>query len=151
MLLLWSLSSCPYVLLFWHSFVFVLAILEDSQAFMLKSGIHHWVFCAVCLLMRCHFLSAGSSFLFVNTSGRYSGQRAQLMLAPLKENDTHCVSFLFYRTGVTPATLNVYVKGTNTASWYCITACYSTSMSMYRYCSVVLCMEVCIRSTLKYS
>ncbi|XP_054863138.1 receptor-type tyrosine-protein phosphatase mu-like isoform X9 [Amphiprion ocellaris] len=59
----------------------------------------------------------GSSFLFVNTSGRYSGQRAQLLLPPLKENDTHCVSFLFYqaggREGVTPATLNVYVIENN--------------------------------------
>uniref|UniRef100_A0A673AIP2 protein-tyrosine-phosphatase n=1 Tax=Sphaeramia orbicularis TaxID=375764 RepID=A0A673AIP2_9TELE len=40
-----------------------------------------------------------SSFLFVNTSGRYVGQRAQLLLPPLKENDTHCVSFLFYQAG----------------------------------------------------
>lgn len=54
----------------------------------------------------------------MNTSGRYGGQRAQLLLPPLKENDTHCVSFLFYqaggREGAVPATLNVYVKGTNT-------------------------------------
>uniref|UniRef100_A0A8D3E7K5 protein-tyrosine-phosphatase n=1 Tax=Scophthalmus maximus TaxID=52904 RepID=A0A8D3E7K5_SCOMX len=72
---------------------------------------------AVCLLMTLHFLSAGSSFLFVNTSGRHGGQRAQLLLPPLKENDTHCVSFLFYqwggREGATPATLNVYVKENN--------------------------------------
>ncbi|XP_042371537.1 receptor-type tyrosine-protein phosphatase mu, partial [Plectropomus leopardus] len=58
-----------------------------------------------------------SSFLFVNTSGRYGGQRAQLLLPPLKENDTHCVSFLFYqaggREGAAPATLNVYVKENN--------------------------------------
>ncbi|XP_049912782.1 receptor-type tyrosine-protein phosphatase mu-like isoform X1 [Epinephelus moara] len=63
------------------------------------------------------WIPAGSSFLFVNTSGRYSGQRAQLLLPPLKENDTHCVSFLFYqaggREGATPATLNVYVKENN--------------------------------------
>uniref|UniRef100_A0AAQ5Y7M4 protein-tyrosine-phosphatase n=1 Tax=Amphiprion ocellaris TaxID=80972 RepID=A0AAQ5Y7M4_AMPOC len=63
------------------------------------------------------WIPAGSSFLFVNTSGRYSGQRAQLLLPPLKENDTHCVSFLFYqaggREGVTPATLNVYVIENN--------------------------------------
>ncbi|XP_008301042.1 receptor-type tyrosine-protein phosphatase mu-like, partial [Stegastes partitus] len=60
---------------------------------------------------------AGSSFLFVNTSGRYGGQRAQLLLPPLKENDTHCVSFLFYqaggREGATPATLNVYIRENN--------------------------------------
>nr|XP_033495203.1 receptor-type tyrosine-protein phosphatase mu-like isoform X4 [Epinephelus lanceolatus] len=75
------------------------------------------LFCVPCLLTTCHFLSAGSSFLFVNTSGRYGGQRAQLLLPPLKENDTHCVSFLFYqaggREGATPATLNVYVKENN--------------------------------------
>uniref|UniRef100_A0A8P4G8W9 protein-tyrosine-phosphatase n=1 Tax=Dicentrarchus labrax TaxID=13489 RepID=A0A8P4G8W9_DICLA len=63
------------------------------------------------------WIPAGSSFLFVNTSGRYSGQRAQLLLPPLKENDTHCVNFLFYqaggREGATPATLNVYVKENN--------------------------------------
>ncbi|CAL8312664.1 unnamed protein product [Merluccius merluccius] len=56
----------------------------------------------------------GSSFLYVNTSGRLAGQRAELLLPSLKENDTHCVSFLFYlaggRDGATPATLNVYVK-----------------------------------------
>ncbi|XP_072235088.1 receptor-type tyrosine-protein phosphatase mu-like isoform X7 [Leuresthes tenuis] len=63
------------------------------------------------------WIPAGSSFLFVNTSGRYSGQRAQLLLPPLKENDTHCISFLFYqaggREGATPATLNVYIKENN--------------------------------------
>ncbi|XP_034003945.1 receptor-type tyrosine-protein phosphatase mu-like isoform X2 [Trematomus bernacchii] len=63
------------------------------------------------------WIPAGSSFLFVNTSGRYSGQRAQLLMPPLKENDTHCVSFLFYqaggREGATPATLNVYIKENN--------------------------------------
>ncbi|XP_047423777.1 receptor-type tyrosine-protein phosphatase mu-like isoform X6 [Mugil cephalus] len=63
------------------------------------------------------WIPAGSSFLFVNTSGRYGDQRAQLMLPPLKENDTHCVSFLFYhaggREGATPATLNVYIKENN--------------------------------------
>ncbi|XP_041824051.1 receptor-type tyrosine-protein phosphatase mu-like isoform X10 [Melanotaenia boesemani] len=63
------------------------------------------------------WIPAGSSFLFVNTSGRYSGQRAQLLLPPLKENDTHCISFLFYqaggREGIAPATLNVYIKENN--------------------------------------
>lgn len=69
--------------------------------------------------MRCNFLSAGAPFLFVNTSGRFAGQRAQLLLPPLKENDTHCVSFRFYqaggREGAAPATLNIYIKGTSTA------------------------------------
>ncbi|XP_019114346.1 receptor-type tyrosine-protein phosphatase mu isoform X8 [Larimichthys crocea] len=63
------------------------------------------------------WIPAGSSFLFVNTSGRYGGQRAQLLLPPLKENDTHCVSFLFYQAGggegATPATLNVYIRENN--------------------------------------
>uniref|UniRef100_A0A668TRR6 protein-tyrosine-phosphatase n=1 Tax=Oreochromis aureus TaxID=47969 RepID=A0A668TRR6_OREAU len=63
------------------------------------------------------WIPAGSSFLFVNTSGRYGGQRAQLLLPPLRENDTHCLSFLFYqvggREGAVPATLNVYIKENN--------------------------------------
>uniref|UniRef100_A0A8C2X019 protein-tyrosine-phosphatase n=1 Tax=Cyclopterus lumpus TaxID=8103 RepID=A0A8C2X019_CYCLU len=63
-------------------------------------------------LMRCHFLCVGSSFLFVNTSGQQGGQRAQLLLPLLKENDTHCVSFLFHQAAG-PATLNVYIKENN--------------------------------------
>nr|XP_054592187.1 receptor-type tyrosine-protein phosphatase mu isoform X3 [Nothobranchius furzeri] len=63
------------------------------------------------------WIPAGSSFLFVNTSGRYSGQRAQLLLPQLRENDTHCLTFMFYlaggREGVAPATLNVYIKENN--------------------------------------
>ncbi|KAK5849547.1 hypothetical protein PBY51_013874 [Eleginops maclovinus] len=63
------------------------------------------------------WIPTGSPFLFVNTSSRYSGQRARLLMPPLKENDTHCVSFLFYqaggREGATPATLNVYIKENN--------------------------------------
>ncbi|XP_037311363.2 receptor-type tyrosine-protein phosphatase mu isoform X2 [Pungitius pungitius] len=63
------------------------------------------------------WIPAGSSFLFVNTSGRYGGQRARLLLPPLKENDTHCVSFLFYQAGGSegspPASLNVYIKENN--------------------------------------
>uniref|UniRef100_H2MZF7 protein-tyrosine-phosphatase n=1 Tax=Oryzias latipes TaxID=8090 RepID=H2MZF7_ORYLA len=43
----------------------------------------------------------------------------QLLLPPLKENDTHCLSFFFYqaggREGIPPATLNVYVKENNNA------------------------------------
>ncbi|CAL8292346.1 unnamed protein product [Lota lota] len=60
------------------------------------------------------WMPSGSSFLYVNTSGRLAGQRAELLLPSLKENDTHCVSFKYYlaggRDGATPATLNVYVK-----------------------------------------
>ncbi|XP_038141837.1 receptor-type tyrosine-protein phosphatase mu-like isoform X4 [Cyprinodon tularosa] len=63
------------------------------------------------------WIPAGSSFLFVNTSGRYSGQCAQLLLPPLRENDTHCLSFQFYqvggREGAAPATLNIYIKENN--------------------------------------
>uniref|UniRef100_A0A8C2X4S3 protein-tyrosine-phosphatase n=1 Tax=Cyclopterus lumpus TaxID=8103 RepID=A0A8C2X4S3_CYCLU len=57
-------------------------------------------------------IPAGSSFLFVNTSGQQGGQRAQLLLPLLKENDTHCVSFLFHQAAG-PATLNVYIKENN--------------------------------------
>uniref|UniRef100_A0A8C2Z0S9 protein-tyrosine-phosphatase n=1 Tax=Cyclopterus lumpus TaxID=8103 RepID=A0A8C2Z0S9_CYCLU len=56
--------------------------------------------------------SPSSSFLFVNTSGQQGGQRAQLLLPLLKENDTHCVSFLFHQAAG-PATLNVYIKENN--------------------------------------
>uniref|UniRef100_A0A3P8WNM5 Protein tyrosine phosphatase receptor type M n=1 Tax=Cynoglossus semilaevis TaxID=244447 RepID=A0A3P8WNM5_CYNSE len=62
------------------------------------------------------WVPAGSSFLFVNTSGRHSGQRAQLLLPPLKENDTHCLNFLFYQGGgreAAPTTLNIYIKENN--------------------------------------
>ncbi|XP_061522937.1 receptor-type tyrosine-protein phosphatase mu-like isoform X2 [Phycodurus eques] len=53
------------------------------------------------------WMPAGSSpFLYVNTTGRSAGLRARLLMASLKENDTHCVSFLFYQD----STLNVYVK-----------------------------------------
>ncbi|XP_019743066.1 receptor-type tyrosine-protein phosphatase mu-like isoform X6 [Hippocampus comes] len=53
------------------------------------------------------WMPTGSSpFLFANTSGRGAGRRARLLMSPLKENDTHCISFLFYQD----ATLNVYVK-----------------------------------------
>uniref|UniRef100_A0A8C2XAM1 protein-tyrosine-phosphatase n=1 Tax=Cyclopterus lumpus TaxID=8103 RepID=A0A8C2XAM1_CYCLU len=63
-------------------------------------------------LMRCHFLCVGSSFLFVNTSGQQGGQRAQLLLPLLKENDTHCVSFLFHQAAG-PATLNCLFPSEN--------------------------------------
>ncbi|XP_056155652.1 receptor-type tyrosine-protein phosphatase mu-like isoform X1 [Lampris incognitus] len=60
------------------------------------------------------WMPSGSAFLYVNTTGRFAGQRAQLLMPPLKENDTHCVTFLFYlaggREGAPPAQLNVYVK-----------------------------------------
>ncbi|KAM6953435.1 receptor-type tyrosine-protein phosphatase mu-like isoform 2-T2 [Aplochiton taeniatus] len=55
--------------------------------------------------------------MMVNTSGRFRGQRAQLLLPTLRENDTHCVTFQYFlggaREGATPAQLNVYVKENN--------------------------------------
>ncbi|KAM8810798.1 receptor-type tyrosine-protein phosphatase mu [Eudromia elegans] len=53
------------------------------------------------------------SFMLVNTSGRFAGQKAHLLLPHLKENDTHCIDFHYYissKSGPSPGTLNVYVK-----------------------------------------
>ncbi|XP_028921296.1 receptor-type tyrosine-protein phosphatase mu isoform X9 [Ornithorhynchus anatinus] len=53
------------------------------------------------------------SFMLVNTSGRFSGQRTHLLLPQLKENDTHCIDFHYFvssRSGSSPGALNVYVK-----------------------------------------
>ncbi|KAF4788877.1 hypothetical protein TURU_156949 [Turdus rufiventris] len=54
------------------------------------------------------------SFMLVNTSGRYSGQKAHLLMPHLKENDTHCIDFHYYISSknpeASPGTLNVYVK-----------------------------------------
>ncbi|KAL8179381.1 UNVERIFIED_CONTAM: hypothetical protein K2H54_065639, partial [Gekko kuhli] len=59
-------------------------------------------------------VSAGTgSFMMVNSSGRASGQKAHLLLPTLKENDTHCIDFLYYlssRDRSSPGSLNVYVK-----------------------------------------
>ncbi|XP_053717172.1 receptor-type tyrosine-protein phosphatase mu-like isoform X2 [Synchiropus splendidus] len=56
-----------------------------------------------------------ASFLYVNTSALAPDQRAQLLLQPLRENDTHCISFLLYQAGGRDpgATLNVYVQENN--------------------------------------
>ncbi|XP_043922454.1 receptor-type tyrosine-protein phosphatase mu isoform X3 [Protopterus annectens] len=56
------------------------------------------------------------TFIVANTSGRYSGQRARLLMPQLKENDTHCVSFKYYvfaREGANPGSINIYVKENN--------------------------------------
>ncbi|XP_067403713.1 receptor-type tyrosine-protein phosphatase mu isoform X2 [Emydura macquarii macquarii] len=56
------------------------------------------------------------SFMLVNTSGRFAGQRAHLLLPHLKENDTHCIGFRYYvssKSGSNPGSLNVYVKVNN--------------------------------------
>uniref|UniRef100_A0A3B4E838 Receptor-type tyrosine-protein phosphatase U n=1 Tax=Pygocentrus nattereri TaxID=42514 RepID=A0A3B4E838_PYGNA len=53
------------------------------------------------------------SYMLVNSSQHGSGQRAQLLLRPLSENDTHCVQFsyfLYSRDGHSPGGLNVYVR-----------------------------------------
>ncbi|NWZ23701.1 PTPRM phosphatase, partial [Asarcornis scutulata] len=53
------------------------------------------------------------SFMLVNTSGRFAGQKAHLLLPHLKENDTHCIDFHYYvasKSGSSPGILNVYVK-----------------------------------------
>ncbi|RXN21700.1 receptor-type tyrosine- phosphatase mu-like isoform X6 [Labeo rohita] len=54
--------------------------------------------------------------MMVNTSGRVSGQRAQLYMPQFKENDTHCVIFHYYgasREGSSPGQLFIYVKENN--------------------------------------
>lgn len=51
--------------------------------------------------------------MLVNTSGRFAGQKAHLLLPHLKENDTHCIDFHYYvssKSGPSPGTLNIYVK-----------------------------------------
>ncbi|XP_040059978.1 receptor-type tyrosine-protein phosphatase T isoform X19 [Gasterosteus aculeatus] len=53
------------------------------------------------------------SFMMVNGSGQASGQKAHLYMPTLKENDTHCIDFLYSlssRDGGSPGTLNVYIK-----------------------------------------
>uniref|UniRef100_A0A3Q3NC77 Protein tyrosine phosphatase receptor type T n=1 Tax=Labrus bergylta TaxID=56723 RepID=A0A3Q3NC77_9LABR len=60
----------------------------------------------------CVCVCAGS-FMVVNASGRASGQKAHLYMPTLKENDTHCIDFLYSlssRDGASPGTLNVYIK-----------------------------------------
>uniref|UniRef100_A0A668AEF9 protein-tyrosine-phosphatase n=1 Tax=Myripristis murdjan TaxID=586833 RepID=A0A668AEF9_9TELE len=56
------------------------------------------------------------SFMMVNTSGRFAGQKALLLTPQLKENDTHCVIFHYYvggRDNSHPGQLNVYIKENN--------------------------------------
>uniref|UniRef100_A0A8C7ZTM2 MAM domain-containing protein n=1 Tax=Oryzias sinensis TaxID=183150 RepID=A0A8C7ZTM2_9TELE len=53
------------------------------------------------------------SFMMVNSSQHFGGQRAQLHLLPLSENDTHCIQFsyfLYSRDGHSPGALHVYVR-----------------------------------------
>uniref|UniRef100_A0A8C5Q4G3 protein-tyrosine-phosphatase n=1 Tax=Leptobrachium leishanense TaxID=445787 RepID=A0A8C5Q4G3_9ANUR len=56
------------------------------------------------------------SFMMVNTSGRFAGQRATLLLPQLKENDTHCIDFHYFvssKSGSLPGSLNIYVTVNN--------------------------------------
>uniref|UniRef100_A0A663M7G4 protein-tyrosine-phosphatase n=1 Tax=Athene cunicularia TaxID=194338 RepID=A0A663M7G4_ATHCN len=60
-----------------------------------------------------HLHGCRGSFMLVNTSGRFAGQKAHLLLPHLKENDTHCIDFHYYvssKSGSSPGTLNIYVK-----------------------------------------
>ncbi|XP_062843495.1 receptor-type tyrosine-protein phosphatase mu-like isoform X1 [Trichomycterus rosablanca] len=62
------------------------------------------------------WMPPGSAFVMVNTSGRFAGQRAQLLSPQLKENDTHCVTFQYLisgREGNSPGYLNIYIKENN--------------------------------------
>uniref|UniRef100_A0A3B1K844 Receptor-type tyrosine-protein phosphatase kappa n=1 Tax=Astyanax mexicanus TaxID=7994 RepID=A0A3B1K844_ASTMX len=67
------------------------------------------------------WIPAGSSFMMVNTSGKFPGQKAQLLVPPLKENDTHCLTFQYYGAsgeGSSPGHLNIYVKENNSPVGY---------------------------------
>ncbi|XP_048021331.1 protein tyrosine phosphatase receptor type Ma isoform X6 [Megalobrama amblycephala] len=62
------------------------------------------------------WVPAGSAFMMANSSGRLSGQKAQLLMPQFKENDTHCVIFQYYgagREGSSPGQLYIYVKENN--------------------------------------
>ncbi|XP_043081965.1 protein tyrosine phosphatase receptor type Ma isoform X4 [Puntigrus tetrazona] len=62
------------------------------------------------------WVPSDSVFMMVNTSGRASGQRAQLYMPQFKENDTHCVIFQYYSAGredSSPAQILIYVKENN--------------------------------------
>uniref|UniRef100_A0A8C6TVH6 protein-tyrosine-phosphatase n=1 Tax=Neogobius melanostomus TaxID=47308 RepID=A0A8C6TVH6_9GOBI len=61
-------------------------------------------------------LSPIGSFMMVNSSQHYGGQRAQLLLLPLSENDTHCIQFsyfLYSRDGHSPGDLQVFIRVNN--------------------------------------
>ncbi|KAJ8374975.1 hypothetical protein SKAU_G00055550 [Synaphobranchus kaupii] len=62
------------------------------------------------------WMPTGSAFMMVNTSGRFAGQKAELLTPQLKENDTHCVVFQYFVSGPegsSPGQLNIYVKENN--------------------------------------
>uniref|UniRef100_H2TUD0 protein-tyrosine-phosphatase n=1 Tax=Takifugu rubripes TaxID=31033 RepID=H2TUD0_TAKRU len=54
-----------------------------------------------------------SSYMLVNSSQHAVGHRAQLLLQPMSENDTHCIQFsyfLYSRDGHSPGALRAYVR-----------------------------------------
>uniref|UniRef100_A0A6I8SRJ4 protein-tyrosine-phosphatase n=1 Tax=Xenopus tropicalis TaxID=8364 RepID=A0A6I8SRJ4_XENTR len=56
------------------------------------------------------------SFMMVNTTGRFAGQRSVLYLPQLKENDTHCIDFHYFvssKSGALPGSMNIYVTVNN--------------------------------------
>ncbi|XP_048872095.1 receptor-type tyrosine-protein phosphatase mu-like isoform X1 [Brienomyrus brachyistius] len=58
-------------------------------------------------------MPAGAAFMMVNSTGRFAGQKAQLFMPQLKENDTHCVLLQYYVSGLdatSPGQLSIYVK-----------------------------------------
>ncbi len=71
----------------------------------------HWPLADSSLLLCC--LLPQGSYMMVNSSQHAAGQRAQLLLQTLSENDTHCVQFsyfLYSRDGHSPGALRVYVR-----------------------------------------
>uniref|UniRef100_H3CWB5 protein-tyrosine-phosphatase n=1 Tax=Tetraodon nigroviridis TaxID=99883 RepID=H3CWB5_TETNG len=53
------------------------------------------------------------SYMLVNSSQHAAGHRAQLLLQPMSENDTHCIQFsyfLYSRDGHSPGALRAYVR-----------------------------------------
>ncbi|XP_061152026.1 receptor-type tyrosine-protein phosphatase mu-like [Syngnathus typhle] len=62
------------------------------------------------------WMPSGAAFMMVNTSGRFSGQKASMLTPQLRENDTHCVIFHYYiggRDNSHSGHLNVYIKENN--------------------------------------
>ncbi|KPP61768.1 receptor-type tyrosine-protein phosphatase mu-like, partial [Scleropages formosus] len=54
-----------------------------------------------------------AAFMMVNSTGRFAGLKAQLLMPQVKENDTHCVVLQYLvsgQEGVSPGHLNIYVR-----------------------------------------
>ncbi|XP_032877125.1 receptor-type tyrosine-protein phosphatase kappa isoform X5 [Amblyraja radiata] len=53
------------------------------------------------------------SFLMVDSSQHFPGEKARLLLPVMKENDTHCIDFsywLYSKDHLSPGTLNIFVR-----------------------------------------